>query len=345
MTIDFRAAEMQSVTDNYLDANSLHKITQLSKKDNQAALKEVAKQFEALFLKQMLKTMRDTNQIFAEDNPLNSQEMQFHQDMLDHQWVLNLASGKGIGLAEVFYRQMSPNYGNKSSVSELSLLERQVFDKKLDPTLTLPMPGEGTVPPYEKGEARRGSISSTEIPQPKTIHNSPDEFVAGIMPYAQKAAKELNLDPDVLIAQAALETGWGKHLIHDAEGNNSFNLFNIKATDAWQGKKVTVSTLEYDKGVAKKETAHFRSYHSYAESFSDYVKLISESPRYEKAKALASDAAAYLDALQEGGYATDPQYADKIKNVLKNEAITQARNFREWVEPFISLIKNTSGLE
>ncbi len=141
MAIDFRAADMNSISDNYLDANSLNKITQLGKKDNDAALKEVAKQFEALFLKQMLKTMRDTNQIFAEDNPLNSQEMQFHQDMMDHQMVLNLASGKGIGLAEVFYRQMSPD-----------------VMKQKDPTLTLPFPGEGTVPPPGKGEVRRGSL-------------------------------------------------------------------------------------------------------------------------------------------------------------------------------------------
>jgi len=330
MAIDFRAADTQSISDNYLDANSLNKITQLGKKDNQAALKEVAKQFEALFLKQMLKTMRDTNQIFAEDNPLNSQEMQFHQDMMDHQWVLNLASGKGIGLAEVFYRQMSPE-----SI------------KRQDPNLTLPLPGRGAVLPSGKGEVRSGAFVPTEDIQSGSHQkiNSPDDFVAGIMPYAEAAAKKLNLDPDVLIAQAALETGWGKHLLRDAQGNNSFNLFNIKATDSWQGKKVSVSTLEYDKGIAKKENANFRSYNSYAESFSDYVKLISESPRYEKAKSLVGDAAAYLDALQEGGYATDPDYADKIKSVLKNEAITQARNFREWVEPFVSLIKNSSGVE
>jgi flagellar protein FlgJ len=320
MAIDFRAADMNSISDNYLDANSLNQITRLGKKDNDAALKEVAKQFEALFLKQMLKTMRDTNQIFAEDNPLNSQEMQFHQDMMDHQMVLNLASGKGIGLAEVFYRQMSPDN----------------VKQKQDPLLASPLPGGGTVPSPGKGRVRVGSEVSTI--------SSPDDFVAGIMPYAQEAAKKLNLDPDVLVAQAALETGWGKHLIHDAQGNNSFNLFNIKATDSWQGKKVAVSTLEYDKGIAKKENANFRSYNSYADSFADYVKLISESPRYEKAKALVSDASAYLDALQEGGYATDPKYAEKIKSVLKSEAITQARNFREWVEPFVSLIKN-SGLE
>jgi peptidoglycan hydrolase FlgJ len=331
MAIDFRAADMNSISDNYLDANSLNKITQLGKKDNDAALKEVAKQFEALFLKQMLKTMRDTNQIFAEDNPLNSQEMQFHQDMMDHQMVLNLASGKGIGLAEVFYRQMSPGHNVRQK----------------DPLLASPLPGGGTVPSPGKGRARVGSFEFTENIQTKSNQktpSSPDDFVAGIMPYAQEAAKKLNLDPDVLVAQAALETGWGKHLIHDAQGNNSFNLFNIKATDSWQGKKVTVSTLEYDKGIAKKENANFRSYNSYADSFADYVKLISESPRYEKAKSLVNDASAYLDALQEGGYATDPKYADKIKSVLKSEAITQARNFREWVEPFVSLIKN-SGLE
>lgn len=327
MENNFRATDMKSVTDNYLDANSLNKITQLGKKDNQAALKEVAKQFEALFMQQMLKTMRDTNKIFAEDNPMNSSEMQFHQDMLDHQWVLNLANGKGIGLAEVFYRQMSPDYGKKSH----------------DPLLTSPLPGGGTVLSPGKGEVR---VGSSEI-QPTSIKNTPttqDDFVAGVMPYAQEAAKKLNLDPDVLIAQAAMETGWGKFVIKDKQGNSSFNLFNIKATDSWQGNKVNVSTLEYHNGVAKKENANFRSYNSYAESFADYVKLISESPRYEKARSQAKDASAYLDALQEGGYATDPDYADKIKSILKSEAITQARNFREWVEPFISLIKN-SGLE
>jgi peptidoglycan hydrolase FlgJ len=335
MDINFHTAQMQSASDNYLDANSLNKITQLSRTDNKAALKEVAKQFEALFMQQMLKTMRDTNKIFAEDNPMNSNEMQFHQDMLDHQWVLNLANGKGMGLAEVFYRQMSPDYMKKTN----------------DPTLALPLPGEGTdftlqqvgskVPPPGKGEVRRGSVSQSEL---KNTPSTQDEFVAGVRPYAQEAAKKLNLDPDVLIAQAALETGWGKFVIKDKQGNTSFNLFNIKATDSWQGNKVNVSTLEFHKGVANKENANFRSYNSYAESFADYVKLISESPRYEKARSLSGNASAYLDALQEGGYATDPDYADKIKSILKSEAITQARNFREWVEPFISLIKN-SGLE
>ncbi len=345
MDMNFHSAQMQSATDNYLDANSLNKITALGRKDNQAALKEVAKQFEALFLQQMLKTMRDTNQIFAEDNPLNSNEMQFHQEMMDQQMVLNLASGKGIGLAEVFYRQMTPNYGKKSSVgNELSMLERHVFDKKSDPLLTSPLPGGGTVPSPGKGRARVGSDVIPALPNTNQLPSTPDEFVAGILPYAQEAAKELNLDPDVLIAQAALETGWGKFVIKDQQGNSSFNLFNIKAGGSWEGKKVSVSTLEYENGVAQKQQANFRSYDSYAESFADYIKLIRDNPRYEKAKSLAHDAASYLDALQEGGYATDPDYADKIKNLLKSEAITQARNFREWLEPFVALIK-TSGLE
>lgn len=340
MQTNFHAAQLQSASDNYLDANSLNKITQLSRKDNDAALKEVAKQFEALFLQQMLKTMRDTNQIFAEDNPLNSNEMQFHQEMMDHQMVLNLASGKGIGLAEVFYRQMSPDQGKKVNADELFLAAKRNFDSKYDPSLTLPLPGEGTVPPLGKGEVRRGSTSPESTP----IHQSPEDFVAGLMPYAEEAAKELNLDPDVLIAQAALETGWGKFVIKDGEGNSSFNLFNIKAGNSWSGKKVSVNTLEYENGVAQKQQANFRSYNSYAESFADYVKLISNNPRYEKAKSLAQNAVAYLDALQEGGYATDPRYADKIKSLLKSEAITQAKNFREWVQPFISLIQ-TAGLE
>lgn len=343
MNTNFHSAQMQSASDNYLDTNSLNKITQLSRKDNDAALKEVAKQFEALFLQQMLKTMRDTNQIFAEDNPMNSSEMQFHQEMLDQQMVLNLASGKGMGLAELFYRQMSPEYGKKSHIGgDLSLSERKIFDRKPDATPAALL-GEGKVLANDNEVSKSLPFYANETIKAPT--KTAEEFVAGLMPYAQEAAKELNLDPDVLIAQAALETGWGKFVIKDRDGNSSFNLFNIKAGESWPGKKVSVSTLEYENGVAQKQQASFRSYDSYAESFADYIKLISNNPRYEKAKSLAQDAASYLDALQEGGYATDPNYADKIKSLLKSEPITQAKNFREWVAPFVSLIQSAAGLE
>lgn len=153
------------------------------------------------------------------------------------------------------------------------------------------------------------------------IANSPAEFVSALRPYAEKAAAELNVNADVLLAQAALETGWGKHVIHTQNGANSFNLFNIKADTRWQGDKVNVSTLEYRQGVAQQERADFRRYDDYAQSFSDYVDFLQANPRYQQALEVGVDSSAYAEALQEAGYATDPAYADKIKSLLASDPI------------------------
>ena len=128
---------------------------------------------------------------------------------------------------------------------------------------------------------------------------------------------------DVLLAQAALETGWGKFLIHDTKGNNTFNIFNIKAT-GWQGKSVAVNTLENKQGVTQQERANFRQYDDYAQSFADYVALIKNSARYKNALAAGNDSSAYAEALQKAGYATDPRYADKIKSLLTSDSIRAA---------------------
>jgi flagellar protein FlgJ len=122
------------------------------------------------------------------------------------------------------------------------------------------------------------------------------------------------------LAQAALETGWGKHLIHDTQGNNSFNIFNIKAT-GWQGKSVVVNTLENRQGIAQQERASFRQYENYAQSFADYVSLIKNNPRYKDALTAGENSEGYAEALQKAGYATDPQYAQKIKRLINTESI------------------------
>jgi flagellar protein FlgJ len=142
-----------------------------------------------------------------------------------------------------------------------------------------------------------------------------------LKPHAEKAAAELQINPDVLIAQVALETGWGKHVIHDKQGGNSFNLFNIKAGSQWQGDKVNVATLEYRDGIAANEKADFRKYTDYADSFSDYVRLMKNNSRYEQVLQKGGDSAAYAEALQSAGYATDPEYAQKIKRLLNSDVI------------------------
>ncbi len=154
--------------------------------------------------------------------------------------------------------------------------------------------------------------------------SSPEAFVQGIYPLAQEAAGRLGLDARVLVAQAALETGWGQSLPHHADGSSSFNLFGIKADQRWAGDTATVDTLEFRDGIAQREKAAFRSYDSFNASLDDYVNFIQSNTRYESAVAKANDGSAYLQELQLAGYATDPEYATKITGILNGEILQQA---------------------
>src|SRR3569832_1733952 len=149
-----------------------------------------------------------------------------------------------------------------------------------------------------------------------------EEFVAAMWPAAQASARELGVDPRVLIAQAALETGWGRAVMQHGDGRSSHNLFGIKADNNWSGASVNVATLEYRDGLAAKERANFRSYDSYEQSFADYVDFIKSQPRYREALAHGGDARRYLSELQSAGYATDPRYADKIGSILQGEVLS-----------------------
>jgi flagellar protein FlgJ len=137
------------------------------------------------------------------------------------------------------------------------------------------------------------------------------------MPHAEKAARALGVDPHALLAQAALETGWGKSVPCNADGQCSFNLFGIKASGQWSGATVNVPTLEFEEGVAVPKVERFRSYESAGDSFMDYARLIASSPRYENAVGAGSDVATFASALQQGGYATDPDYARKVVALAK----------------------------
>jgi flagellar protein FlgJ len=141
--------------------------------------------------------------------------------------------------------------------------------------------------------------------------------VQRLLPHARRAAARLGVAPEVLIAQSALETGWGRHVMRDAAGRSSHNLFGIKASGGWSGASVRVSTLEYRDGVARREQAAFREYPDEAASFADYVRLVGGHPRYRQAVANADSPEGYLRGLQEAGYATDPAYAEKILAILE----------------------------
>lgn len=361
-------AKISAVQDSYLDPNSLNSIKAMGRDKDPQALKEVAKKFEAMFVQQMLKTMREANEAFGEGNYFDSQTTRFHRDMLDQQMVLNLTSGRGIGLADHFYKQMLQNYGagmkpesaaagssmqdisgmldhaveyKEASNADVGVVNTDDLDNWINDFIRMSdnaqlqtvfseaesdqqvqLPVHYGIPPLLANKIMTGSQRAG---QKASISSTQENFVMLLKPHAEKAAAELNISPEVLIAQVALETGWGKHVIHNKQGENSFNLFNIKTGSQWQGEKVNVSTLEYRDGIAVNEKADFRKYSDYADSFSDYVRLMKTSSRYEQVLKQGTDSAAYAEALQSAGYATDPEYAKKIKQLLNTDAIKSLR--------------------
>lgn len=152
---------------------------------------------------------------------------------------------------------------------------------------------------------------------------TPEQFAETLMPHARRAAERLGVDPKVLVAQSALETGWGRHIPEDGAGQPNLNLFGIKADPSWQGPKTRVSTLEFENGVMVRQQANFRQYDSIAAAFDDYVAFLEQNPRYTRALEAAGqgDSERYVRELQAAGYATDPQYADKILAVMNSGRI------------------------
>jgi len=295
----------------YTDLNGLSRLRLKAQKDPDSALREVAQQFESIFTRMMIKSMRAT---VPEGGLMSGGNAKFYQDMYDDQLAVHLASGEngGIGLADVLVRQLS----NKPELATKSLEHYQQ-----SPTL-----------PDGKSDAARAALNaSVKKPTPTSApdkdltmqFNTPHDFIQKILPHAQKAAKQLGTDAGVLVAQAALETGWGKSMTQ-THGKNSFNAFNIKADTRWQGDTVTVPTLEFEQGVAVKQQAAFRRYPSLSDSFADYVNFIQHNSRYEKAIQQASDPDAYIQALQDAGYATDPHYAEKIQSILRQSTFQQS---------------------
>ncbi len=283
---------------SYTDFQSLTKLRAQARDDSEGALRTVAEQFESLFLGMMVKSMRDAS---IGDQLFDSNAQNTYLEMYDKELSMSLSSQGGIGLADTIVRQLSQNASASSSAEAAEAVSTFNLDSRSIPRLT---PTTSASPLVD--ETRR-AVEDFETPQ---------QFVESLWPLAQQAADKLGVAPKVLLSQAALETGWGKRIIESGEGESSYNLFNIKADHRWSGPRVTVSTLEYEGGIPVQQRATFRSYSSYAESFQDYADFVLNSPRYGEAVAKAADAEGYIDALHQGGYATDPEYANKIKAIM-----------------------------
>ncbi|TPH17131.1 glucosaminidase domain-containing protein [Litorilituus lipolyticus] len=361
---------------NALELNGLNDIRAQSRstdaKEKDAALKEAAQQFEAIFMRMLLSSMRKAQEVLESDSPFNSQSTKFYRDMHDQQMAVELSSNGTLGLTDLIVRQLGGgedykpssvlrNDGNlpatqakgtnnaaNSLLSALSVEkepdEKKSFGNSANSTLH-ELSAEQTVfnqnkehysnlvnNPFGSALAAISNrvVHATPIPLATSDNmakqnvkistpnfEQPKDFVSALIKPAKKVQEKLGVPFEVVIAQAALETGWGQKIIKDADGASSNNLFNIKADARWSGNKVSKDTLEFENGAMVKKTAPFRMYQSLTESVNDYVNFLSTNNRYQDALQQPGDVEQFLHSLQKAGYATDPQYANKILGTLK----------------------------
>jgi len=304
------------------DANSLNDLKQASKENSPEAIKEVAKQFEAIFMNMMLKSMREASS--SQDNPFDNEQSRTFTSMLDQQLTSNLTK-KGLGLADVLTQQLSKtSYG---TTNELKNLDAATSNKTIQDDADLSHPTKSNLNLYKQNSPSLNDnslinnpiISNTLTPKVESHKSSAlsvTDFQAKMAPHVEEASRATGIPANLMLGQAALESGWGKREIKSADGTNSHNLFGIKATGGWDGKVVEATTTEYINGVKQKRIEKFRAYDNYADSFKDFAQLMQNNPRYQNVMSNMHDAQAYAKAMQKAGYATDPQYASKLANVI-----------------------------
>jgi peptidoglycan hydrolase FlgJ len=267
----------------YGDARSLESLKTSAAKDPKAAVREAAKQFESLFMQQLLKTMRESTQ---STGMLDNEATKLGSEMLDTQWAGKLSGLPG-GLSDVIAKQ----------------LERQM--------------GMSPGPIPKNDSANRTPVNPFK---PDAEVKLPQRAAAGFVQQHQAAAasaeQATGIPASFMIAQAAHETGWGRKEIRHTDGTPAYNLFGIKAGSNWNGPTADVVTTEYVNGQPRKMVQKFRAYSSYAESFADYAKLMKSNPRYEQVLASRNNAHGFAQGLQKAGYATDPAYAQKLSQVI-----------------------------
>jgi flagellar protein FlgJ len=297
-----------------LDVKDMGSLKQSARAGSPEALKTAATQFEAMFVNMMMKSMRDAT---PQDGMMDSQQTKTFTTMLDQQTSQNIAK-KGIGLSDMLIRQLSQTTdkqalaiggdangngsdGNFGGIASL-------MDAKLQRAIAA-AGGSGT----DTSVTLVGNAAGTKGSQAPHVRSFQEKLSA----HAEEASRATGIPAKFMLGQAALESGWGKREIKGRDGTNSNNLFGIKASADWKGKVVEATTTEYVNGKAQTKVERFRAYDSYSDSFKDYAKLLASNPRYEKVMASAGDASSFAQGLQKAGYATDPNYANKLTSIIK----------------------------
>ncbi|MFO7541413.1 MAG: flagellar assembly peptidoglycan hydrolase FlgJ [Thiobacillus sp.] len=280
-----------------LDVQSVNQLKLDARQSSPEALTAAAQQFEAVFMNMLMKSMREAT---PQDGMFDSEQTRMYTSMLDQQLSQNMAS-RGIGLADVMVRQLSiamavpPDEAGGAFPIDAAVQGLPL--NAPEPVLAQPLPAAPA----------RSSNAPAHV----------ESFVQRLQPHAQAASDSTGIPARFMMGQAALETGWGRSEIRSADGQNSYNLFGIKAGSSWKGRTVDIVTTEYVNGKPQKQVDTFRAYDSYADSFRDYANLLRANPRYQNVIAHGQDAAGFANGLQQAGYATDPNYAQKLMSVIR----------------------------
>ncbi len=315
------------------------------KQSPREGLKQVAKEFESLFINMMLKSMRDT---LPQDGLFNTDQTRLYTSLLDQQLAQKLSSSGQLGFAKLIEQQLGrylpPEEGAASDVAGKS---PSSFSGGLSPTLEVPLQGAAyssetlrqAMQLVRERAARRqaadgSAINAVEaddfavssemdaVVAPQGAPANHREFVNRLWPHAVEASRATGIPAQFLVAHAALETGWGKSEIRRSDGSSSYNLFGIKAGRSWQGPVVEASTTEYVGGVAQSSRERFRAYSSYGQAFRDYAELL-QRPRFAGALG-QQDGMEFARSLQQAGYATDPMYAEKLGRIINGPTLRHA---------------------
>jgi flagellar protein FlgJ len=296
-----------------------------------AALKAAAKQFEAMFVQTMLKTMRATHFTSEGDVFGDSSSLKLYQELLDQQWAQNIVGNKGFGLADMIVKRLTLATVDPATLQDDTAVKTAPQGAKANAS-TSALPAATALPGVLHQQAtphgttdQTGDATEQSPGRNGRGNQNPDRkqrFVEAMLPYAQEAEKVSGIPARFVLAHAGLESGWGRHEIVAADGTASHNLFGIKADGGWDGHAVSTVTTEYRQGLAMKISAKFRAYANYAEGFIDYARLLKR--RYQDAVAAGHDAQAFATGLVAGGYATDPSYAEKLKGVIHSISLVGA---------------------
>jgi|SRR5580658_5883049 peptidoglycan hydrolase FlgJ len=294
------APEASTQANTYTDLNALAALKNAPA--SAATVKAVSEQVEALFLQMMLKSMRDAGEAAGEPT---SNETGMYQDMFDKQVALTLSKRQDLGVARLFERQLGGKAAGAAPAGAAA-------SSQLKAKGALPDSRGRAAPP----------------PTGANLSEQASDFVQQVLPTIRQAAAAVGVNPLGLLAQAALETGWGQRMPRTADGNSSLNLFGVKAGSDWSGARAVADTVEISGGVAKQTRTAFRAYGSIEESVGDFARLLTSSPRYRDAVAAGGSAQAYVQSIAKAGYATDPEYANKLNEVLNSGTLQAALGAR-----------------